>query len=73
LVVTAQLTVVVAAVGALPATAVLIVNEGEPVTEIWLIAFTWNVTVCVAVCAAAMLALPVAKAAVSAMSLSDFM
>src|SRR5436309_2790484 len=39
----------VAEVGALPAVAVLMISDGEPVTLIWLIASTWNVTVCVAV------------------------
>src|ERR1035437_6258788 len=36
-----------ALVGALPAVAVLMTSEGAPVTEIWLMALTWNVTVCV--------------------------
>src|ERR1035437_5076930 len=34
-------------VGALPAVAVLITRDGAPTTEIWLMAVTWNVTVCV--------------------------
>jgi hypothetical protein len=41
------LTADVTAVGALPATAVLIVRDGAPLTAIWLMAVTWNVTVCV--------------------------
>src|SRR4051812_37321589 len=45
-VVTAQVEVVkVAGVGWLPAVAVLIVREGAPLKAIWLIAFTWKVTV----------------------------
>ena len=38
--------------GALPATDVAMRNTGAPVTPIWLMGSTWNVTVCVAVCAA---------------------
>jgi hypothetical protein len=40
-------------VGALPATAVLMTSAGVPATETRLIASTWKVTVCVAVCAKA--------------------
>ena len=50
MVVTAQvLPVEVADVGAEPATAVLTVSVGVPVTAIWLIASTWNATDCEAV------------------------
>src|SRR6185436_2568301 len=60
-VVTAQLdTALVTLVGALPATAVVIVKVGAPVKAIWLMALTENVTVCVAVwaCTAAGIAAP---------------
>src|SRR5208283_4254615 len=46
--------------GALPATAALMTSDGVPVTATWLIALTWNVTVCVAVWAEAVV--PAAKA-----------
>src|SRR3954464_15737153 len=56
-VVTAQLLPLdVAEDGALPAVAVLMTSDGEPVTPTRLIASTWNVTVWVAVCAEAAVA-----------------
>jgi hypothetical protein len=58
LVVTAHVAPAVAAVGSTPALAVLITSEGLPLNAIWLIASTWNVTVCVAVWAEAALAAP---------------
>jgi hypothetical protein len=50
-----ELAAEVTLVGALPAVAVLMSSEGAPVTEIWLMAVTWNVTVCAAVWAEAVL------------------
>src|SRR5688500_7483604 len=52
-VVTAQVAAAVAAVGALPAVAVLMVSEGDPATAIWFTALTWKVTFCVLVWACA--------------------
>src|SRR5437762_4690106 len=68
-VVTAHVAAAVTLVGLLPAVAVLMTSEGLPANAIWLIASTWKVMVCVAVCADAALAVPRRTAIVDRMRL----
>src|SRR6058998_4164600 len=68
-VVTAHVAAAVAPVGALPAVAVLMTSEGLPEKAIWLIASTWKVMVCVAVCADAALTALTTNAIVDRMRL----